>query len=223
MNLYPYSRNIRLTVVSIKPEDFNHGLTRNKGVSLAKGRFVVMTVQDAKPTNPFWLQHLLDGFLDDTVAGVCGQQVVPHHPDKNPVEWYRPISKPELRKYHFPNAEDFRKLTPHQQLAICKWDDVNAMYRRDILDILPFRKTDFAEDALWARDALIGGYAIVYNPISQVEHYHQEDYQFAFKRNFIIRYHFYKYFGVLPGKSDRVLRFLKTIKLLIRGEKYCLF
>ena len=38
-----------VTVVSIKPEDFNHGLTRNKGVSLAKGRFVVMTVQDAKP------------------------------------------------------------------------------------------------------------------------------------------------------------------------------
>ena len=108
-----------------------------------------------------------------------------------------------LRKYHFPDKDDFRKLSPDEQLAVCRWDDVNAMYRRDILIILPFRETDFAEDVLWAKDALMAGHAIVYNPVSQVEHYHQEDYQFAFKRNFIVQYHFYKYFGVLPVRSKK--------------------
>ena len=206
-------------IISIRPEEFNHGLTRNLGVGLAKGKYVVMTVQDAKPVSKFWLQQLLDGFTDETVAGVCGQQIVPHQMDKNPVEWYRPISKPELRKYHFPVTEVFKQLSAEEQLALCRWDDVNAMYRKDLLTLIPFRKTDFAEDALWARDTLMAGYAIVFNPAAQVEHYHQEDFQFAFKRNFIIRYHFYKYFDALPVQSNRFIQFLKTIKLLIKEKK----
>jgi rhamnosyltransferase len=205
-------------IISIQPEEFNHGLTRNLGVSLAKGKFVVMTVQDAKPVSRFWLQQLLDGFTDDTIAGVCGQQIVPHHFDKNPMEWYRPLSKPELRKYHFPVTEVFKQLSAQKQLDLCRWDDVNAMYRKDLLTLIPFRKTDFAEDALWARDTLMAGYAIVYNPVAQVEHYHQEDFQFAFKRNFIIRYHFYKYFDALPSQSNRFIQFLKTIKRLIKEK-----
>lgn len=206
-------------IISIQPEEFNHGLTRNLGASHAKGKFVVMTVQDAKPVSRLWLQQLLEGFTDDTVAGVCGQQIVPRQLDKNPIEWYRPISKPEIRKYHFPVTEVFRQLSPQDQLALCRWDDVNAMYRKDLLMLIPFRKTDFAEDALWARDALMAGYAIVYNPAAQVEHYHQEDFQFAFKRNFIIWYHFYKYFGALPVQSSRFIRFLIVIKLLMREKK----
>ena len=205
-----------VTVITIKPEDFNHGLTRNMGVLLAKGKFVVMTVQDAKPTTKFWLQHLLDGFIDDTVAGVCGQQAVPHHRDKNPVEWYRPVSKPVLRKQYFTIPEDFTKLSPQQQLALCRWDDVNAMYRRDALLQLPFRETDFAEDALWARDAMMAGYTIVYNPAAQVKHYHQEDYGFAYKRNFIVQYHFHKYFATVPSATKQSLRRrLSIVKLLI--------
>jgi rhamnosyltransferase len=94
-----------VTVVSIEPEEFNHGLTRNIGANLAKGKYLVMTVQDAKPSSRFWLQQLMDGFLDDTVAGVCGQQIVPHHFDKNPVEWYRPVSTRVKTKYHGPVTE----------------------------------------------------------------------------------------------------------------------
>jgi len=35
----------------IPPEEFGHGKTRNLGVSIAKGEFVVMTVQDARPSS----------------------------------------------------------------------------------------------------------------------------------------------------------------------------
>ena len=90
-----------VTIIQINPEEFDHGLSRNIGARNAKGKFIVMTVQDAKPLSTLWLQELLNGFIDETVAGVCGQQVVTHDIDKNPVEWYRPISKPELRKYQF--------------------------------------------------------------------------------------------------------------------------
>ena len=211
-----------VTVINIKPEEFNHGLTRNLGASYAKGKYIVMTVQDAKPVSQFWLQQLMDGFMDDTVAGVCGQQVVPHHRDKNPVEWYRPISTPVVRKEYFPVAASFSKLPLREQLAICRWDDVTTMYRKDLFSQLHFRETDFAEDALWAKDALLAGHAIVFNPLAQVEHYHHEDYNFAFKRNFIIQYHFYKYFGVVPDNSRSLLRMLRTTKLLIKEPAFSL-
>jgi rhamnosyltransferase len=144
---------------------------------------------------------------------------VQHDLDKNPAEWYRPISKPELRKYQFSNKNDFQNLTPGEQLSICRWDDVNAMYRRALLNKLPFQKTDFAEDVLWARDAMLAGYSIVYNPVAQVAHYHHENYQYAFKRNFIVQYHFYKYFGVKPNVKRGVKRYLSIIKLLIKEKK----
>jgi rhamnosyltransferase len=206
-------------VIQIKPEEFNHGETRNLGVSYANGKYVVLTVQDAKPANRNWLKHLMDGFLDDKIAGVCGQQIVPHHHDKNPMEWYRPISKPEIRRYFFEDTNAFKRLSPEKQLSICRWDDVNAMYRRDLLLGLPFRKTDFAEDVLWAKDALLAGYGIVYNPLAQVEHYHLEDYQYALKRNFIVLFHFFKYFGIIPQKQQlTVLHWLRVGKLLMKEK-----
>ncbi len=209
-----------VTVVHIKPAEFNHGLTRNLGASLAKGKFVVMTVQDAKPASDVWLQQMLDGLIDNNVVAVCGQQMVPHHHDKNPVEWYRPISLARLKKIHFPNPGDFKKLSPQEQLSFCRWDDVNTMYRKDILMELPFRRTDFAEDVLWAKDALLKGYAIVFNPVARVEHYHHENYNFAFRRNFIVQYHLYKYFGTVPGKLDLSIRMLKILKLLMREKMF---
>lgn len=203
-------------VHAIPSGQFNHGLTRNLGVQLAKGRFVVMTVQDALPAWPQWLAELLKGFTDDQVAAVCGAQIVPHHMDKNPVDWYRPQSAPVLRRLAFAPG-DFDKLPAAEQLGACRWDNVNAIYRRSVLEKLPFRELSFAEDALWAKDALRAGYALAYNPAARVEHYHHENFDFAYRRNFIVQYHFYKYFGVLPeSKTLSVRRQLSWAKLLLK-------
>lgn len=205
-------------VHSIPPGSFNHGLTRNLGVQLAKGRFVVMTVQDARPASDHWLNDLLEGFTDEQVAGVCGAQTVPHDTDKNPVDWYRPQSKPVMQRYYFAPGE-FERLSPPEQLAFCRWDNVNAIYRKSILEKIPFREASFAEDALWARDALQAGYAIVYHPAARVEHYHHENFDFAYRRNFIVQYYFYKYFGVLPPASSlSVRRKLSWVKLLLKEQ-----
>jgi rhamnosyltransferase len=206
-------------LIKIPASEFNHGLTRNLGVQRAKGKYIVMTVQDAKPVSQYWFQQLLDGFISDVVAGVCGQQIVSSLPITNPVDWFRPISKPEVKICYYPVKKDFEKLTPLEQLMNCRWDNVNAMYRKDILMKLPFPRVDFAEDVLWAKDALMAGYAIVYNSSAQVAHYHHESYQFAYKRNFIVQYHFYKYFGVLPTVSQKgVFRLMNVIKILVKEK-----
>jgi rhamnosyltransferase len=193
-------------LIEIEPSQFNHGLTRNLGVSHASGEFVVLTVGDAEPVDKFWLQNLLNGFEEPEVAAVCGQQVVPHHRDKNPAEWFRPVSAPSTKKFHFTRKEDFCQLAPFQKKEACSWDDVTAMYRREILLEIPFRKTAYCEDMIWAGEALLTGHALVYNTAARVYHYHLEDAEFTYKRSFTASYYRYKYLEFVPEIPHYSLR-----------------
>lgn len=206
-------------VVQIAPQEFNHGSTRNLGVSLARGEYIVMTVQDAKAADEGWLQKLLDGFDASDVAGVCGTQIVPHDPDKNPALWFRPVSPPAVLKFRFEDVAEFDRLSPEEKRRICGWDNVNAMYRREALMKVPFRIVGFAEDAMWAKDALLSGYAIVYNTGARVMHYHFETPDFAFRRYFTVSYHFHRIFGLRPAPADMgLMPMLRTLRLLLRAE-----
>jgi len=202
-------------LVEIPSSAFNHGTTRNLGVSKATGEFVLMTVGDARALNKTWIEELLKGFTDDTVAGVCGQQVVPHEKDKNPVEWFRPVSEPELKRYQFSTVNEFEQLSAAEKTAACGWDDVTALYRKSVLQQIPFQQITYGEDPLWAKDALMNGYALVYNYKAKVYHYHLENEEFTFKRAFTTMYFRYKQFGflyeepVLPLRSK--LSILKTL------------
>lgn len=206
-------------VIHIAPNEFNHGRTRNLGVQMAAGQFVVMTVQDARPADEHWLQELLKGFDGPDVAGVCGQQIVPHDTDKNPVAWFRPQSAAGVRKYQFMNVADYEALGPDAKQAVCRWDDVTAMYRKDVLLKIPFREVSFAEDALWAQDAVRAGYGIVYNSRAKVFHYHHENPSFVFRRSFTVFYHFHKFFGVKPAYRANGLRQFVSNALLLLKEK----
>ena len=202
-------------IVEIPSVEFNHGETRNLGVSYAVGEFVILTVGDAKPYDNHWIKNLLAGFDDERVAGVCGMQVVEHHKNNNPVEWFRPVDKvTKIIKYAF-SKEKFEELSPSEKKQVCSWDDVTAMYRRSALMEIPFRKTSYCEDAIWAQDALLTGYIIVYNPAARVYHYHFEDKDFTFKRTFTTLYFRYKYFGYVGVRPKKTilddLRILKTI------------
>jgi rhamnosyltransferase len=209
-----------VNIVSIDPTEFNHGGTRNRGARLSNAKYVVMTVQDAEPADEYWLQNLLAGFTDETVAGVCGQQIVPHDPDKNPVDWFRPLSAPGRRAYRFSDPADFNALPAAEKRSICSWDNVNAMYRRDILLELPFPAVSFAEDALWAKAALLAGHTIVYNTAARVKHYHFETPDYLFRRTFTVSYHLFNYFGVTPSPVDNgVIQLLRNIKLLLKEKR----
>lgn len=207
----------QVQVLEIPSSEFNHGLTRNLGVSKATADFVVLTVGDARPYNKNWIEELLKGFTHENVAGVCGQQVVPHHRDKNPVDWFRPVSEPTIKYFQY-SPEAFNALAPQMKKAACSWDDVTAMYRRNILNRLPFQKTSYCEDAIWARDALLNGYTIAYNPAARLYHYHNEDADFTFKRSFTTLYMQYKYFGLIPQKSTLpLITKLRMVKTLLKS------
>lgn len=206
-------------LINLPPKDFNHGDTRNMGVELARGEFVVMTVQDATPASNQWIETMLTHFNDPQVAGVCGQQIVNHDKTKNPLQWFRPAAEAKPFTVHFSNPEDFKKLPGKQQHSYCNWDDVNAMYRRETKKVLPFRRLMFSEDTLWAKDALEAGYKIVYDYRARVYHYHHQNYKFYFKRSYIILYQNYKFYGYIKWPKNPFLQMARIkIRLLKMRE-----
>lgn len=195
-------------VISIDPKTFNHGTTRNLGVQHAKGDFVVMTVQDAVPSDNSWLEIMLRHFDDEQVAGVCGQQIVPHDADKNPHEWFRPQSKPTTKRVQFKTKAAFDALSPKDQRAACGWDDVNAMYRKHVMNNIPFEVTAYGEDMLWAKAALQQGHALVYDYNARVNHYHFQFPDYTYRRVLISRVFTYKSFGYAKPQSHSLKSYL---------------
>lgn len=205
--------------ISIASETFNHGETRNLGVRETKGKYIVMTVQDALPASPDWLEKLLEGFVDDAVAAVCGRQLTPHDNDKNPIQWYHPTARKNLVRREQYKIEKYRQLNPEQKRHAANLDNVNTMYRRDVLNSMPFQRTIFGEDVLWGKVAIENGMALIYTNGAQVFHYHHEDYHFAFKRSVAVAYLMYQHFGIIPDEKKvgnnlkRTLSFTKNLVL----------
>jgi rhamnosyltransferase len=201
-------------VIKIPADEFNHGDTRNFGVNQASGEFLVFTVQDARAYNRDWIAEMLRGFTDPGVAAVCGAQVVPHERDKNPVEWFRPCSEPRMIRYQFGDPAAFQRLSPQEKLQVCSWDNVTAMYRRMVLLEQPFARTSYAEDILWAKEAILRGHALAYNPGARVYHFHTETTDFAFRRSLAATYHRYRALGYLSNEPNVVLPLLRALRRL---------
>ena len=220
-----YLKRIKeVELLQIPAEEFNHGETRNTGWRNCTEDFLLYTVQDARPVNDQLIEELLKGFTDDAVAGVCGQQVVPHETDKNPVEWFRPHSASRILRYQFDSKDRFDALEPGQKKEICGWDNVVAMYRTSLLKETAFQKAVFGEDMMWAKKTLEKGHAIVYNQIGKVYHYHQENSAFTFKRRFTTMYFRYRQFNYLPVKPELSIRSkIGIIKILAKVFKFNIF
>lgn len=203
-------------VIGIEPSEFNHGETRNLGARATTGDWIAFTVQDARPADATWLERLVEGVMDEEVVGVCGSQVVPHERDKNPAEWFRPTSGPRMTRVQFASAEEFDQRSPTAKLDACGWDNVTALYRRDVLFEIPFRPVNFGEDALWAKDAIRSGHALVYNPAARVYHYHDMTPDFAFERTLATLNLRFKLAGHVYDEPSLMLPLARAISALVR-------
>lgn len=208
----------KVKLIEIPSDAFNNGETRNLGVAHATGDYVLLTVGDAWAVDEFWIARLLEGFLDETVAGVCGSQVVSHAKDTNPVEWFRPQSEPKIRRYRFRHAAEFDAATPEEKLAAGSWDNVTALYRRRVLQSIPFRRGVYGEDVFWAIDVLRAGYELAYRPGARVYHFHRESFETTLKRVISVSYLRYRSFGVTPGKMHVIRSLTRRAYRLMKEE-----
>lgn len=208
----------KVHLVEIPGAEFNHGTTRNRAMQHVTGEFTLMTVGDGRAYDSTVLAGLLAGFDNDRVAGVCGHQAVPHDPDKNPVEWFRPQSESRKRTYSFSSPAEFDGLTPEKKKQAASWDDVIAMYRTSVLrDQIPYREVTYGEDPMWAVDALKAGHTLVYDPSARVCHYHLEDNEVTYRRAITMLCLRKCLFGSVPDVPKTSLRStLSMIRVLLR-------
>ena len=163
----------------IEKEEFDHGATRNLGVSYSNADFVLLMTDDAIPDNDRLIEKLLNNFEDDKV-GISYARQIPH---KN----CRVIEK-YTRKFNYPEERIIKGKDDLETLGIKTFfaSNVCSMYRKSIFDYLGgfIDRTIFNEDMIYARRMIENEYLIVYEPSAVVRHSHNYSGVQQFKRNF---------------------------------------
>lgn len=163
-------------VLSIPPEDFSHGDTRNLGAAETDGDLIAFTVQDALPADGMWLHNLVRNLVRDERAAGAFSRIVP-----------RPTCGPLVERgvkgdlnfgseriemsYPDGNAPDDWDPLTHRIRA--NFNDVSSVVRRSAWERIPFQRTPFGEDIVWSDSALRAGYKIIFDPESVVIHSHE--------------------------------------------------
>lgn len=168
----------RVRVVPIA--NFSHGRGRNVGVREASGDVVVLLTQDALPANEYWMSALLHALDDTQVAAVFSRQVP--YPDASPMERF-------FLNTHFPEKSGIQRARPDQRELAFQQDvffsNVSGAIRRELLLKHPFdEELIMSEDQQFARDVLLEGWAIAYQPDSVVQHSHNYSLVTVFRRYF---------------------------------------
>lgn len=166
---------VRIRVIDVR--DFDHGDTRNLGALLTDGDLIAFLVQDAWPASRDWLRALAACFDDPTVAGAyC--RVLPR-PEASVLARRaaeRDLAFRALRRVvRIDDRARYDAMSPHERRLFVDFNDVASCLRRSAWRALPFARTAFGEDLLWARGALEAGHAIAFEPAAAIHHSHEYD------------------------------------------------
>lgn len=200
--------------------DFDHGATRDLGVSLSEGDYVALLVQDAVPLDDRWLASMVEVLeADPSVAGVYGRQVP--RPDSGPLARVlvenAPTSSHERRVQSAARAVGF--LSPSERRDLALFDNVSSCLRRSAWQEVPFGRAGFGEDLRWGKRTVEAGHKLVYEPRSAVFHSHERGPLYNLRRGYAEGRLFLDLFGLAPVPNLLVLlanTLLATAHLLRR-------
>lgn len=168
-----------LEIHHISREEFDHGNTRNKGISYSDAEYILLMTQDALPENEFLVEKLLQSFENEGVALAYARQL--------PREECREAEK-FTRSFNYPPESVMKSEKDIEKLGIKAFfcSDVCAMYKREIFEKLGgfIKKAIFNEDSIFAGGAIKKGYIIAYNAEARVIHSHNYGNMEQFRRNF---------------------------------------
>ena len=212
-----YAGICNVEVYHIKTDEFDHGATRDKGLSMVEDEFVIFMTQDAIPNNEFLFEELLKPFSDSLVGVVYARQIG----DKgcNIIENY-------TREFNYPNCDIVKSKNSLEELGIKTYfsSDVCAAYRKEFyINNGGFEKnTIFNEDSIYAAKIINDGKKVVYASKAIVVHYHNYKLMQYLRRNFdlgVSHSQYEKVFSGLKSENEGVILVKKTIKFLIKEGK----
>jgi len=212
----------------IPAKEFGHGKTRNLGISMTGGEFVVMITHDALPASNNWLLELVNAASqDDNVAGAFGRHLAYAHDGPflardlqlhfdGFLQWPSPIFLEDQDRYDCDVG--YRQLLHF-------FSDNNACLRRSVWEKFPYPKVDFAEDQLWAKQIIEAGYSKAYADNAVVYHSHTFNFIELFRRSFDEALALNKLFGyeLCPSIAhmfgQAYLTIINDVKYLIKEKK----
>ncbi|MDB5511040.1 MAG: hypothetical protein JWR08_523 [Enterovirga sp.] len=171
----------RVRLERIDKAQFQHGRTRNLGISRTDGEFVALLTQDAMPKDGRWLSNLVAGFgRGDRVAGVTGRhEAYPEHD---------PFTKRDMNELFdaldlLPSVVDLEVGLPSflysgsltWRMRAFFYSDNNSAMSRAVWKVLPYPEIPWGEDQVWAAQALRLGFQKVYADDAVVYHSHAFD------------------------------------------------
>ena len=142
----------------ININEFIPGKAINDGIRISTGDYIACISAHCIPKNNQWLDNLFDNFRDNKkIAGVYGRQLPLFYTSdadkRDLLITFGRDKKVQVKDYFFHNA--------------------NSMFRRDVWNKFPFdENATNIEDRIWAKEVIKAGYKIIYEPSSQVYHYH---------------------------------------------------
>lgn len=201
----------RLRLIEIDKSEFQHGLTRNRGIYAADGLYVALITQDALPADAGWLQRLVAPLEESpTVAGVTGRHLP--HADADPFTqrdlngWFEMLNgyHTHLHKWSDLDRYDAQDLAWMRILRF--FSDNNACIRKSVWEVHPYPSTTYGEDQMWAQAIIDAGYVKVYAHDAAVHHSHNFDEAETYERAWIEASFFREAFGDIRLRSQAQLR-----------------
>lgn len=203
----------KLLIRHVSRREFDHGATRNYGVSLSDSPYFIMMTDDAIPEDNKLVERLLEPFKDKKVGMSYARQM----PDKD-----CKIIERYTRAFNYPDKSCVKSLKNMEDMGIKAFfaSNVCAAYRRDVFDELKgfTYHTIFNEDMIYARGLLNAGYSIAYAAGARVIHSHNYSGVMQFRRNFDLGVSHAEYPEVFSG----ILAESEGIKLVKRTCHYLL-
>lgn len=205
----------------ISQEHFDHGLTRNRAISLCRGELIVMLSQDAEPLSDGWLAALTAPLRrDPSVAGTFARQQLRASPCPM-LRFYHArdlTSSLESRVVGINGLDEYTALPPIERLQRCRFDNVCSCLRRTVWEEAPFPSTPIAEDLWWSKRALLAGHKIAYVADAVVLHSHERSARYELIRTYFVHQQLYLLFGIrtIPTLRALVVATASSVRLHLR-------
>ena len=163
----------------IGPQEFSHGGTRNQLVDMATGERVLFLTQDALLADNLLLRTMVDTTLEENIAqAFCRHAAYPHHSEfikRDLVDTFNNLR----RDMAWPMGElDLS----HNPRLLCFSSNNCCIYRRDLLQRIPFQPVNYGEDQLWTREVMKAGFLKTYIHSTAVIHSHDYEPEETYQR-----------------------------------------
>lgn len=211
-----YTRFEKVELHEIQSSQFDHGTTRNYGITFSDADIVVFMTQDAVPADKNLIKELVIPFSDEDVLITYARQI-----PTDDCKLYEAFT----RQFNYPDYDVVKTKKDIENLGIKTYfsSDVCAAYRREKqIRLGGFPKTLFSEDSIFASKVINIGKKVYYASKAVVIHSHNYTWRQQFHRNFDIGVSHRKFndnFGNVKSENEGIRLVKQTAKYLVQKNK----